>query len=193
MPLVCRYKPNRSKPRLFGLKDLERIACAIFENGQGTPEEIRDACEKCLPEREEECQEEKSLIEQSYPLLLAGLATLTLAIPVFRALRAVRTAFFAVRDVLTTWLSRIPWIGRYFQSSNIGAAAAGASFETAAAGLTPEYIAAVAQSQSILARIQAAVKVEGVTAGLLFLAGLQASLFDILPGDENGEQTDDGA
>jgi succinyl-CoA synthetase alpha subunit len=89
--------------------------------------------------------------------------------------------------VFQPFLSRIPWLGRYFSTSNVSAAAAGASFESAAAGLTPEYIAAVAQSQNILARVQAAVKVEGVTASLLFLAGLSASIFDILPSSEEDE------
>lgn len=159
----------------------------MLENGVATPQELVDAILKCSEEKP--CEEERTLIEQSYPLLLAGLAGVSLAIPMFRVLRTIRAAFFSLTGALSAFLSRIPWVGRFFGEANFSAPAAGAAFETAAAGLTPEYLAAVASSQSILSRIQAAVKVEGVTAALLFLAGYIGSAFDVEPtGDDNGEQ-----
>lgn len=177
MPLVCRYKPNRSKPRLFGLKDLERISCAVFENGQGTPDEIREACEKCLPPREqEECQEERELIEQVAPLLFAGLATLAMFIPIARVFAVIRRVALIAWAAISPFVAGIPWIGRVVtkvpQVGAIPAASAEAEFIAAQAALSPQYVAAIASTAKILNRLQKQVETTGPLLFLLALAGI---------------------
>lgn len=177
---------SRSSAHIWNEDAIKRIGCAIFEEGLATPDELCEWITDCVPDEDKPCQKEKSLIEQSYPLLLAGLATLTLALPV---LRLVRTASSVVRG----FLSSIPWLGRFFAIEAEGAsttiargAVAGSSFEAAAAGLTPEYLQAVATSQSILSRLQVATKAEGIVAVLLGIAGFVGSSFDVFPEDDGG-------
>jgi len=147
------------------------VSCAMLENGLATPEEIIDACSKCFLDEDKPCREERELIEQSHTLLLGGLAALTLAVPFFRYARALTAAFRPAFGAIGTALQRA---GFGFTVRTDAAAATG--FEAAQAGLTPEYLAAVSKSASILSRLQVAARATTATQGLLALAGLTASV-----------------
>lgn len=175
---------SRSAAHIWNEDAVKRIGCAIFEAGLATPDELCEWVTDCVPDEDKPCQKEKSLIEQSYPLLLAGLAGVSLALPIFRVLRSASFLLGVGRTVLQD----VPWVGRFFRvtaGEAAGATSAG-TFEAAAAGLTPEYLQAVATSASILSRLQVAAKAEGIVAVLLGLAGYVGSTFDIFPDQDGG-------
>lgn len=167
----------------FDLEALERVSCAMLENGLATPEEIIDACSKCFLDEDKPCREERELIEQSHTLLLGGLAALTIAVPYFKVVSVLRNLFGAVIRGSQGILRQFG-----FTFSIRTAPADVAAFEAAQAGLTPEYLAAVSKSATILSRLKMAATASTSTEVLLLFAGLTASLssfvFDAPPSDE---------
>ena len=58
MPIVCTYRPVRSRPRLFKPKDVGRIACRVLEQGSGSQDEILAEVYRCM---QDPCQKSKLL------------------------------------------------------------------------------------------------------------------------------------
>lgn len=82
MPTRCSYRPNRSLKRTFRPKDAGRVVCATIENGF-SPDDVRAAIEKCLPEREAECDCEAigQRLRRIEQLLIAISLIATLLVP----------------------------------------------------------------------------------------------------------------
>jgi hypothetical protein len=63
MPLVCRNRPNRSKPRVFTTRDAARIVCYLVERGV-SEQEIKLELSECIDTGAEECERERQRVGQ---------------------------------------------------------------------------------------------------------------------------------
>jgi len=182
---LAKIKPSREAIPGFGggyfdLQALERVSCAMIENGIALPDEIMEACSKCFPEDEKPCRKERAAIEEAYPLLLGGLAAVTLLIPIARAARTVRSAALFVQTQIVKFFQGIPWLARFVAAPTAEAA----GFEAAAASLAPSYVAAVAKTADILAKLEKTTKVGSTPiVTLLILAGVLRSEGGPIPDD----------
>jgi len=100
MPLVCRYKPRRSKQRVFTPKDAARVMCATIGNG-ATQEEIEAeaAARECwtLPSDRDCERKRRAAVAVAEQLIEENNTTLAVAESVLRALGLL---FGATRFVL---------------------------------------------------------------------------------------------
>lgn len=176
----------------FDLEALERIGCAMFENGF-LPEDIVQAVSECFPEDEKPCRKERSLIEESFPLLAAGAAAMTMLLPFARIGRWLAGLASAARVAVFNILHgfRIPWLSRL-----LGNPSNQTAFDVAQANLTKEYLAAMATATDIIVKAQASARISPTVKAFLAIAGIGVISFethDAITGDFDGEQTDDGA
>ena len=109
MPVVCRRKPNRTKPRLFNAKSVKRVVCGSLDNPEVTKEEVRRAVEECLGEEEErdcDCDRLRITLEQVLLALNALLVIITLLVPISALIRGVSAV--VLRVLPQAWQRAIP-------------------------------------------------------------------------------------
>jgi len=108
MPVVCRRKPNRTKPRLFNEKSVKRVVCGALDNPDVPRQGIRDAVEECLGEEEERCDCERLRItlEQVLLALQALLVIITLLVPISALIRGATAVL--LRVLPQAWTRALP-------------------------------------------------------------------------------------
>lgn len=90
MPVICRYKPRRTKLRRYSIKDAGRIVCLVAGTPGNSMQALRKELEKCAP-----CQEQRrptpeasaaAAIEQAAIGLQDGIQTFAVAVAVIAAI-----------------------------------------------------------------------------------------------------------
>lgn len=101
MPVVCRFKPNRTFPRKVTAKAVERFVCSALENGESR-KSLEDAVAKCLgPATECDCDRIEVRLQEVLRLLEAILLILVLLQPLTRVLRIIKGVVALPKSVTT--------------------------------------------------------------------------------------------
>ena len=108
MPVVCRRKPNRTKPRLFNAASVKRVVCGSLDNPEVTREQVRRAVRECLGEEEADCDCDRLRItlEQVLLALNALLVIITLLVPISALIRGVSAV--VLRVLPQAWQRALP-------------------------------------------------------------------------------------